>query len=160
MEDPATGKRYVLKKGNSAGHLKEEAYADAAYQSLGLNVPTFKVYETADGPVKLAEYKAGMKTLGEALTTASPAERKAIVAEVRKGFAADALLGNWDVVGASKDNILVEDDGKVWRIDNGGSFRYRAQGAKKEKEFLNDYPVELWTLRDKKSGARKCADLR
>ncbi|MBP6468910.1 MAG: NUDIX domain-containing protein [Chloroflexi bacterium] len=152
VEDPATGKRYVLKKGNSAGHLREEAYADAAYQALGLNVPTYKIYETADGPVKLAEYKAGMKTLGEALNQATPAERKAIVAEVRKGFAADALMGNWDVIGASKDNILVGDDGKVWRIDNGGSFRYRAQGAKKEKEFLSDYPVELWTLRDKKVG--------
>lgn len=152
VEDPATGKRYVLKKGNSAGHLREEAYADTAYQALGLNVPTFKVYDTADGPVKLAEFKSGMKTLGEALNSATPAERKAIVAEVRKGFAADALMGNWDVIGASKDNILVGDDGKVWRIDNGGSFRYRAQGAKKEKEFLTDYPVELWTLRDKKVG--------
>ncbi|MBK8987367.1 MAG: NUDIX domain-containing protein [Chloroflexi bacterium] len=152
VEDPATGKRYVMKKGNSAGHLREEAYADMAYQALGLNVPTFKVYDTPDGPVKLAEFKSGMKPLGEAMNDATPAERKAIVAEVRKGFAADALMGNWDVLGASKDNILVGDDGKVWRVDNGGGFRYRAQGKKKEKEFISDYPVELWTMRDKSVG--------
>ncbi|MCA9936239.1 MAG: hypothetical protein KC415_20035, partial [Anaerolineales bacterium] len=152
VEDPATGKRYVLKKGNSSGHLREEAYADAAYQALGLNVPAFKVYETADGPVKLAEFKSGTRSLGEALAQASPAERKKLVKEVQKGFAADALLGNWDVLGASKDNILVDDDGRVWRVDNGGSFRYRAQGKKKEKEFLGDYPVELWTMRDKSVG--------
>lgn len=152
VEDPATGKQYVLKKGNSAGHLLEEGYADAAYQALSLKVPAFKIYETPDGPVKLAEFKSGLKTLGEALANASTAERKKLVREVRKGFAADALLGNWDVVGMSKDNILVDEDGRVWRVDNGGSLRYRAQGAKKDAEFVGDYPVELWTLRDKKVG--------
>lgn len=152
VEDPATGKRYVMKRGNSAGHLREEAYADAAYQALGFKVPAFKVYETADGPVKLAEYVAGGKTLGQALADATPAERTRLVKAVQRGFAADALMGNWDVIGASKDNVLVDKDGQVWRIDNGGSFRYRAQGAKKEKAFVGDYPVELWTMRDKAVG--------
>lgn len=154
VEDPATGKRYVRKSGNSKGHLLEEAYADAAYQVAGLNVPGFKIYETSSGPVKLSEYKDDLVSLGEALGKASPSQKKKLLAEVRKGFAADALMGNWDVVGASLDNVMIDGNGRAWRIDNGGSFRYRAQGKKKEKEFVSDYPVELWTLRDKSMGPK------
>lgn len=153
VQDPATGKQYVMKKGKSAAHLLEEAYADAAYQAAGFNVPTYKVYETAEGPVKLAEFRKG-KTLEEFMKGASPADRQKVLSKLRQGFAMDALMGNWDVVGASLDNVLVDDEGEIWRIDNGGSLRYRAQGDKKEKEFLTDYPVELWTMRDKNVGPK------
>ncbi|MCB8942557.1 MAG: NUDIX domain-containing protein [Ardenticatenaceae bacterium] len=153
VQDAATGKQYVMKKGKSAGHLLEEAYADAAYKAAGFRVPTFKVYETAEGPVKLAEFQEG-ETLSQYLKTATAAERTAVMHKVRRGFAMDALMGNWDVVGADLDNILVDAAGEVWRIDNGGSLRYRAQGGKKEGEFLTDYPVELWTMRDKSIGPK------
>ena len=41
--------------------------------------------------------------------------------EILKGFVADVLLGNWDVLGASGDNIVKGKDGKLHRIDNGGA---------------------------------------
>lgn len=144
MRDPATGKQFVLKRGSSAEHLREEFTADQAYQALGINVPKAKLYETATGPVKLAEFIEGkpLKSLtGEARAKAEE--------ELRKHFAADALLGNWDVIGLGEDNILLGKKGKVYRIDNGGALRFRAQGARKTADEWNQYPSELWSLRER-----------
>ena len=127
VEDPATGKRYVLKKGASADHIREEYAADRAYEALGVKVPAAHLYETPTGPIKLAEFVEGT-ALGE---LKGAAKTKAL-AELQKDFAADALLGNWDVVGLNQDNVLVTKKGEVYRIDNGGSLRYRAQGQLKE----------------------------
>ena len=55
VRDPATGKQFVMKLGNSAAHLEEEMAADAAYRALGVPVPNYKRYVGKDGkPVKLA----------------------------------------------------------------------------------------------------------
>lgn len=150
VEDPATGTRYVRKTGKNPDHIREEAAADAAYQSLGARVPEFRLYETPTGPVKLAEFVEG-EALGD-LKAAHPALYKKAVADLRKHFVADALLGNWDVLGADADNVRVTPDGKAYRIDNGGALRYRAQGAPKSGTGWNDYPTELWTMRDPKGG--------
>ena len=140
------GQLFVQKKGNSTEHLLNEFAADNAYRAMGLNVPEAKIYETPQGPVKLAKFVDG-KTLASLKGKAYDAA----VAEVKKGFAADVLLGNYDVIGLDKDNILVDADGKVWRIDNGGSFDFRAQGAK--KAGWNPFVKELWTMRDAKVNA-------
>jgi ADP-ribosyltransferase exoenzyme len=133
VKDTATGKLYVHKTGKNAGHLQEEAHADAAYRALGVPTAASKIYQTASGPVKLAEHHEGT-TLGE-LRQSNPEAAKAAEAELRKHFVADALLGNWDVVGANHDNILVTSAGQVLRIDNGGALRYRAQGGEKGHKF-------------------------
>lgn len=146
VKDPATGKQFVQKKGGNAGHLREEAAADAAYQALGIAVAKSQVYDAAGKPVKLAEYLEG-RTLGE-LRASDPAAFVKAVAELRKGFVADALLGNWDVVGLNYDNVLVTKDGRVVRIDNGGSLRYRAQGAKKAASQWSGDLAELDSMRD------------
>jgi len=52
------------------------------------------------------------------------------------------------VIGMGEDNILVEPDGTVWRIDNGGALRYRAQGALKDPKAWNAGVVDLWGMRD------------
>lgn len=146
VEDPATGRRFVRKRGKNADHLREEAYADQAYRSLGTNVPEMRLYETEEGPVKLAEFIEG-RTLGELRQNDKPAYRKAVKA-AQKDFSADVLLGNWDVAGLEFDNLLVDGEGKVWRIDNGGALRFRAQG--KPKADWDRWATELWSLRDAK----------
>lgn len=142
VEDPATGRQFVRKRGANPDHLREEFTADNAYRALGVAVPEARLYDTANGPVKLAEYIQG-RTLADLNAT----ERQAVYRELQKDFAADAILGNWDVIGLGRDNILVDASGKPWRIDNGGSLRYRAQGGQKGDAW-NDYPTELWSLRD------------
>lgn len=134
------GRQYVRKLGASPDHLREEARADSLYRAAGLDVPNSRVYETPQGPVKLAEYLDGAVRLGDL----RGAERDTAYNQLRKGLAVDALLGNWDVVGAAEDNVLVK-DGKVYRVDNGGALRYRAQGLPKGDGF-NGYPTELWSI--------------
>jgi len=143
VRDPATGKLCVRKKGDSADHLREEAYADDLYRAMGVDVPISHVYETAKGPVKLGEFLQGTalgKLTGEARANAE--------AQVRKNFVADALLGNWDVIGLASDNILVTPAGQVMRIDNGGSLRYRAMGLKKAASSWTGSVGEINSMRD------------
>ncbi|MBI5817450.1 MAG: minor capsid protein [Verrucomicrobia bacterium] len=145
MQDTG-GKLYVMKRGNSAAHIRSESKADEMYRVLGVNVPDVKLYATPSGPVKLSAFVEG-KPLGEYLRTAGDVEKNFILAKVRENFVADALLGNYDVAGLSLDNILVGPRGEVWRIDNGGSLSFRAQGAR--KVFGNEVR-ELETMLDGK----------
>jgi SPP1 gp7 family putative phage head morphogenesis protein len=141
------GAQYVRKQGNSAAHLREEFAADQLYRALGVPTPASKLYESGKSPVKLSAFLQG-KTLAQALREAAPAERAALLAEARKHFVADALLANYDAAGAELDNMLVDRDGKIWRIDNGGSLRFRAQGASKQN--FGGKVTELETMRDPK----------
>lgn len=153
VKDPTTGRLFVLKKGGSGPHVASEAAADALYRAAGLDVPEARLYMDARGGVtKLAEYIEG-KTLGQVRKEADAAVYGAAIEKLRKGFAVDALLGNWAVVGAGYDNILVTDDGRVVRIDNGGALSYRAQGAKKSKSQWSGSVDELESMRNPKSGS-------
>lgn len=152
LVEDAAGNRYVRKAGASADHLREEVLADDLYRALGAPVPEAKLYETDNGPVKLARFIGG-DTLGAYMAKATPAQREAVYAKLGEHFHADVLLGNWDVIGLGKDNVLVDAAGLPWRIDNGGSLRFRAMGAPKN-EAWNEFPDELWTLRDAATNAQ------
>lgn len=152
LVEDAAGNRFVRKHGASADHLREEALADELYRALGANVPEAKLYETQGGPVKLARFVEG-DTLASYLAKAKPAQIDALKAALGEHFHADVLLGNWDVIGLAKDNVLVDASGVPWRIDNGGSLRFRAMGGAKNADW-NEFPDELWTLRDATKNAQ------
>jgi len=57
---------------------------------------------------------------------------------VADGFAADAWLSNWDAVGLSYDNMMIKEVAgkkKAFRVDQGGSLKFRAQGQPKGAAF-------------------------
>lgn len=152
MED-AEGNRYVVKRGSSPDHLREEVLADRLYKTLGADVPEAKFELGDDGqPVKITRFLEGAKPYNEL----TPEEKKVVDRKIQKRFAADALMGNWDVMGLDNDNILVDSKGNPWRIDNGGSLRYRAQGQRKGDAFA-DQALDLWTLKDPNVNARSAA---
>ena len=140
----SVGNKFVIKSGSTAAHIKSESQADELYRAAGVNVPKQQVHDTPDGPKKVAEYIDG-KTLGE-LKDSNPKQYDAAVKRLRKDFVADVLLGNRDVVGMNLDNIVVGKGGKVFRVDNGGSLTFRAQG--KEKDFGPDVSKEIDGLRN------------
>ena len=81
-----------------------------------------------------------------AVPEATPASKEAQGGseDVQKGFVADAFLANWDVVGLVYDNIVQGEDG-FYRIDNGGSLIFRAQGG--DKTYSPDSIPELQSMR-------------
>lgn len=147
----ADGRLFVRKRGATPEHLRSEYYADAAYRAAGVRVPLARLYETASGPVKLAEYKTGT-SLKSWLAAAKPGDRDRMLSELQKGLHVDAVLGNWDVIGMDGDNVLVDERGAPWRIDNGGALSFRAMGSRKTADEWNAYPKEFWSLRESGQG--------
>jgi SPP1 gp7 family putative phage head morphogenesis protein len=146
----ADGVLYVMKRGSNPEHLLAEMEADTFYRAAGVNVPEFQKYIDADGkPVKIAKFVEG-KTLAE--VRASGGDVAGFVKKAQAHFYTDALMGNWDVIGLSADNILIDNAGAVWRIDNGGALGYRAQGSLKGSAFTEN-PLELITMRKDKTHA-------
>ena len=143
------GKLFVLKNGvANPGHLLEEDTADRLYRVLGVPVPNSKIYaKNGEPPMKLAEFMHG-KSLDEFLRSGIADQRDRTLQLLRSNFIVDALLGNWDVIGLDLDNILVDDEGVPWRIDNGGSLRYRAQGEFKKLEEWGREVTEIDTMRN------------
>jgi cation transport regulator ChaB len=153
VRDPETGERYVRKRGANPEHIQEESTADQVYQALGVQVPEHQMYDDPEGPTKLARFIEGRSLNDVRMNDADQFEQ--VRGKLKEDFAADALLGNWDVVGLDYDNVLVDSAGNPWRIDNGGSLRFRAMGKRKTAQQWNEKPMELWTLRD--SGTNKRA---
>lgn len=69
------------------------------------------------------------------------------VLEAMRGFAVDAWLGNYDVVGDIYTNLVTVED-QPFRLDNGASLSYTATG--KYKHWWSD---EVTDLRDMRFGA-------
>ena len=141
------GRMFVRKRGASAEHLEEEFAADQAYLAAGINVPKAKLYTTPQGPVKLAQFVEGT-VLKDYLSKATAEQAALAIGKIQSGFVADALFANYDTVGLDLDNMLIDKSGQVWRIDNGGSFRFRARGG--AKTGWGPKVTELQTMRDAK----------
>lgn len=112
--------------------LVDEYIADRIYEAMGFSVPVSKIYN--DGRYKVAKFIPGKD-----LNTFSKdqlVEFEKIKNELQKGFVLDCLLANWDVIGtAGGDNIRLGDNGRIYRLDNGGALRFRAKGARKGSDF-------------------------
>ena len=144
VRDRDSGKLFVMKKGADGPHLEEEMLADSLYRAAGVNVPEFRRYLDSGGrPVKLAEFIDG-----DSLSDLPSAKQRAAFKQMQEDFGLDAFMGNWDVGGTGLDNVIVDSSGKVWRIDNGGSLRFRAQGARKTDDQFNPFSEDLWTMRE------------
>lgn len=126
-------------------HAKAEVLAAKLYTALGLNAQDAKLI-TKDG-------KIGIASRWQEVKKASPGELTDTKGALA-GFAADAWLANWDVVGMGFDNLQVDEKGNAMRVDAGGSIMYRAQGGKKA---FGDTVTELDSLRDPKLNPQSAA---
>lgn len=127
--------RYV-KQYKDPGQAYAEQLANKLYQKLGIAAPESWVIVTADGRTLYASrYLEGVKgTLGKVGLTANRANK------VLDGFVADAFMANYDAVGTGLDNVVILATGQGIRIDQGGAFLWRAQGAKKKAADLLALP--------------------
>lgn len=146
MED-ATGRQFVRKLGTSKGHVESEIAADKLYAACGVPVPKVLSVDDKGATVKLSEFIEG-KSYAEFMDSpdTTTKEKDKVKKQLQSQFAVDALLGNWDVTGMNRDNILIGKDGVAYRIDNGGAMGFRAQGTPKTSAQWSPYPTELWSM--------------
>lgn len=132
-----TGQEWYCKFPSHEDIARSEVLASKLYQLAGVAGQDAKLV-SKDG-------KIGVASRWVSVTKAEPSKLKKTEG-VLSGFAVDAWLANWDVVGAGYDNLQVGADGKAVRVDAGGSLNYRAQGAKKQ---FGDAVIEIDSMRDK-----------
>lgn len=158
VQDAYSGHYWVDKEGGGytpAAHAANEVMADDLYREFGVAVPQSKMVTLNDGQTKVrrARFLSGGQTYSDFIDDPSidAATKLEIKQRISENFALDALLGNWDAVGLTGDNILIvtSSNGRhiPVRIDNGGALRFRAMGALKDPhKFPSDNVEELATL--------------
>lgn len=123
FKDPS-GQEWYCKWPSDTEAVKSEVLAAKLYALAGLS--------SQDCMLVTRGGKTAIATKWTDIKKASSATALSKVDGVYSGFAVDAWLGNWDVIGMGLDNLQIGPDGKAHRVDAGGSLEYRAQGAKKE----------------------------
>lgn len=133
--------------------IKNEILAGKLYAAAGVKVPEVKLVS-----------KSGKTGIASRIVTGAKKDKEKLLAGKAKGllsgFAADAWLANWDVVGNNPasgkgwDNIIFKGD-EAYRIDNGGSLLYGGAGGKKSK--FGETVIELDTMLDPKKNSHTAA---
>ncbi len=67
--------------------------------------------------------------------------------DIKNGFVVDAWLANWDVFGLDFDNVFKTQDGRMVRLDAGGTLFFRAMGQPRPS-FANEAVTEIDTMRN------------
>jgi hypothetical protein len=153
----AEGQLFTFKAADHYKQIQEEALTDALYRSLGARAPAFAVYDSLPDLQELREACTGPGPyrLAQFIEEDEKANADKCAEKMREHFVIDALLSNWDIAIGGFKNVILDKQGHLWRVDNGGALRYRACGGSKFGfENWNPFKVqELETMRAKEEGA-------
>lgn len=128
----ADGQKWLVKSYNSSDQARNEVLAANLYKTAGIDAPEMRLVDLEGqfkGGVGVASKWEDQKLSKFDATSATAVDK------AQEGFAVDAWLSNWDVVGLENDNLLSRPDGSLVRIDPGGALLYRAQGSLKGDAF-------------------------
>ena len=151
--EDANGDPWVIKgyKGN-VDRVANELVANRVYRALGVPVPEAGTRDVQGKPA-LAYRRVDGTPGSNSMRVEKPSK------DIGKGFMADALLANWDVVGLDHDNLLWPTgkvEGEPVRLDQGGTFSFRALGSRKP---FGPVPSEVWSMRSPKGQAFNTMDV-
>ena len=147
------GQQYYIKNHDPNRHAQEHL-ANSIYQQAGINVPETHIVnfngDTALRSKWLEDATYHPPVNGDAANALSNHT------DIKHGFLVDALLANWDVVGAGSEKPygnVIESGGKIYRVDQGGALEHRGLGTGAKPNFHqwggDTEPVEeLETMRD------------
>lgn len=138
--EKSTGEKWYVKFPESDDHAKNEVLAAKLYRACKIKFPETWVIKDPQGDLAVASrWVEGLRRDPKGLPEGKYNEC------VGDGIAVDAWLANWDQVGIGDEhpfgNMPVK-DGKVVRIDPGGSLLYRGTGGRKGS-FFTDHVTEL-----------------
>lgn len=128
LEEQGPAKYYVkFKTIENEDQIWNELLADSIYRTLGIPMPTTKIVRVN------GEYGHASKLLPDIIDGTAQSQ------DWKKGYLADCLLANWDILSALEQNTVTSiQTNEVFRVDNGGALLYRARGERKEeKDFPN-----------------------
>jgi hypothetical protein len=133
------GGAWYIKTPKTEAHVNADLLSNALYKMAGVAVSE-EAKTILEGKFAVAsKLISNTKTLAQA----SDLQKQAAHQALREGFAVDVWLGNRDVIGEGFDNVLVQGF-QTYRIDQGGTLMYRAQGETKE---FGPEPNEISTMR-------------
>lgn len=145
FKDPDGTEWYVKLMGDSKERVANEVLAADLYRAAGIDVADVRIVKYGNR----GEYW-GVASRIQTVQKQTASQLKNLQG-VKEGFAVDAWLANWDVVGLEYDNLL-KAGGKALRLDTGGALTYRAQGGLKGAAFGDtvgelDTFLHSWTNR-------------
>ena len=145
MYEDGNGQKWLVKSYNSPGQAANEVIASKMYQAMGVNVPEMHLIDLGDA------HKGGIGVVSKWMDDVQPLKPGdgAHLKAAQEVFGPAALVADWDVVGLSFDNTLINGAGEAVVADPGGALIYRAMGTPKGK-FFADTVGEIDTLRDPK----------
>ena len=139
----ANGQQYYVKFYSNPDQGKSEVLAGKIYDAMGIHTlkPEMGMVDGKQAVItKWDQSKVGMAASDFDKLNAKQQE------QVAKMYYAAVLTKNWDIVGLQHDNIMKDKQtGDLHSVDQGGAFKYRAQGS--EKPFGPDIS-EYKSLRD------------
>lgn len=138
-QDTSTGDKWYVKFPSNPAIARNEALTAQLYELAGIEAPEVRFVDVGGKRGIASRFVEGLERSKAALVSGQ-------LEGLAEGFATDAWVGNWDVVGLNYDNLLVK-GGRAFRVDTGGGLLYRAQGSAKGAAF-GDSVLELDSLRD------------
>jgi hypothetical protein len=136
-EDSATGERWYVKFYPEADQARSEAAAFALYRSLGLTTPDVEITTVGGRTAIASRWMDGLRRATADELMAHP--------DLPRLWQGAILTKEWDVLGLELDNVLIDPKGRLVKLDAGGAFSFRAQGARKTYDRAID---EVKSLRD------------
>lgn len=126
--DTETGQKHYVKYYKNSQQGKVEALTGKIYQHMGIH--------TLEPEVQHVNGREAISTRwNDNLHSMKPHEFDNLSPEqaddVGRMYHAAVLTKNWDIAGLEHDNIMKHSDGRLYAVDHGGAFHFRAQGGPK-----------------------------
>lgn len=127
------GKAYFVKAAKSDEHAMNDVAGALAYEQAGHNVPKTTLLTMNNGSLRaVSHYIPGLTPIGPKNATED------LQADARKASGMDALMSHYDITGMPSShsptgidghNLFHDENGKVVRLDLGGTGKFRAMGG-------------------------------
>ncbi len=115
-----------------------EHLANTIYRDIGLNAPDSSVFWHAKSQ-RFAFASSSLGKVDDIFDRGSLAQRKQRSREFLKGFVADVLIGNNNIMRESGDTVVSLDESgreKIYRLDSGSGFLMSSVGKRKNSNEL------------------------
>lgn len=131
------GKKRYVKLYENPEQVFSELVANKMYRELGIPVPETSVSVRINPKTGEQEFLIVTEIVEITDSLNKYNIQKDYAEQILDGFLVDLWLANYDAVGTGWDNVVIS-NGKIVRIDQGGSMFFRAQGKPKDAAVLAD----------------------